>query len=196
MPCELVAEFVRPALRALPRAAASRLGPCEISLQASLPEDAASRWIETQNALRVDVATDRVDPHDAAMELLTCIGQALWSVMARFERAAWLELLRREIDAAISGEIDERALEQKRNLFSNRAAASSGAALDAYAAESFAGTFAEYVHAMWHDVTVRSGPEHLPPENLQRRLALMERWFPPNRGYRVFPRRPGRAGLC
>ena len=31
------------------------------------------------------------------------------------------------------------------------------------------------------DVTLRSGPEHLPAEWLRRRLELFERWFPPNR---------------
>jgi hypothetical protein len=195
MPGELVSEFVRPALRALPRTAASRFGPCEISLPPALPEDAASRWIEAEKALRIEVAVAGVDPHDVAMELLTCVGQALWIVTAPFERGAWLKLLRAEIDAGVSGEIDERSLEQKRQLFSSRAAAASGAALAAYAAESFAGTFAEYVHAMWHDVSVRSGPEHLPAENLRRRLELMARWFPPNRGYRVFPRRHRRGGL-
>ena len=192
---ELVAPFVRPALRAVPRAAALRLGQCVVSLPKTLPEDAASRWMVTGDSLRIEVAVEDADPHDAALELLRCIGQALWAVTAAVERTGWLRLLQREIDAGVSGEIDEEALAGKRKLFATHAAAGSAPLLAAYAAESFAGTFAEYAHAMWHDVTVRTGPEHLPAENLRRRLELMARWFPPNRGYRVFPRRHRRGGL-
>jgi hypothetical protein len=192
---ELVAPFVRPALRAVPRAAALRLGRCVVSLPKTLPEQAASRWMMTEDSLRIEVAVENAEPHDAALELLRCIGQALWAVTAAAERTGWLRLLQREIDAGVSGEIDEEALAGKRKLFATHAAAGSAPLLAAYAAESFAGTFAEYAHAMWHDVTVRTGPEHLPAEDLRRRLELMARWFPPNPGYRVFPRRQGRREL-
>jgi hypothetical protein len=46
---------------------------------------------------------------------------------------------------------------------------------------------AEYVRRLWHEVTVRTGPDYLPAAPLRRRLELMARWFPPNRGYRLFP---------
>ena len=192
---EMVAQFIRPALRAVPRAAALRVGPCAVSLPKMLPEDAASQWMLRGELLRIEVAVEDVDPHDVALELLRCLGQALWEVTAGVERRGWLKLLQGEIEAGVPGEIDEEALAEKRKLFATQAAAGSAQLLAGYAAESFAGTFAEYAHAMWHDVTVRSGPEHLPPEPVRRRLELMARWFPPNAGYRVFPRRPARRGL-
>jgi len=51
---------------------------------------------------------------------------------------------------------------------------------------SFAGTAAEYIHGLWHDVQIRIGPDHLPVAQLRRRMNLMAKLFPPNPGYRVF----------
>jgi hypothetical protein len=59
--------------------------------------------------------------------------------------------------------------------------------LESYGFASFAGTAAEYVHCLWHEVTVRQGPDHLPPQWLRRRLELLAGWFPPDPGYRLFP---------
>jgi hypothetical protein len=49
--------------------------------------------------------------------------------------------------------------------------------LQRYAGVSFASTAAEYIHCMWHDVTVRTGLEHLPAEWLRDRLEFMARFF-------------------
>ena len=166
-----------------------------VSLATVLAQDAASRWTATKETLRIEVAVESVDAHDAALELLRCIGQALWAVTERMERTGWLRLLQKEIEDGVSGEIDEDALREKRKLFATRAAAGSSTLLAEYAAESFAGIFAEYAHAMWHDVAARSGAGHLPAEDLRRRLEWMARQFPRNRGYRIFARAPGRARL-
>src|ERR1035437_4974519 len=45
-----------------------------------------------------------------------------------------------------------------------------------------------------HEVTVRTGPDYLPVAPLRRRLELLARWFPPNRGYRQTPAVPRRSG--
>ena len=47
-------------------------------------------------------------------------------------------------------------------------------------------TVAEYMHGLWHDVQIRVGPEHLPLQQLRRRMILMSNLFPPNPGYAVF----------
>jgi len=47
-------------------------------------------------------------------------------------------------------------------------------------------TAAEYIHGLWHDVQIRVGADHLPVEQLRRRMNLMAELFPPNPGYRVF----------
>jgi hypothetical protein len=85
-------------------------------------------------------------------------------------------------EAGVTGEIDEDGLQAKRELLSSRVAARSMRCLQRYAGVSFASTAAEYIHCMWHDVTVRSGLEHLPAEWLRERLEFMVRCFPPDRG--------------
>lgn len=183
-------EFVRPAVRAVPPGMARRLGGCRILLARELPDpEAASTWRENQGRLEVCAATGVTPPHDIAIELLTCLGQALWERLNDAEARAWWRLLDREIRLGTGGEIDEQALAEKRALLDGPAAARNRRKLARYGRAAFAGTAAEYVHSLWHDVSVRSGPGFLPPDTLRARLDLLARWFPPGRGYRLFPKR-------
>jgi len=182
-----ILEFIAPALDAVPEGLASRLGPCRILLLPHLADpEATSQWTATGTGLEVEVAVSGAEPHDLALEALLCLGQALWESTTREERAAWLKLLDAEMRENVAGEIDEEAMEEKRRLLGSRTLARSPRRLLRYAGVAFASTLAEYIHALWHDVTVRSGPEHLPAECLRRRLELFERWFPPRTGRRLF----------
>jgi hypothetical protein len=154
----------------------------------------ASRWTTANGGLEVSVTTAGIEEHDVAMELLLCLGQGLWERLADRELRAYWMLLCDEISMGIEGEIDEQALDEKRSLFESRSHAKSGQRLTRYGRSSFAGTAAEYVHCLWHEVTVRTGPDYLPVVPLRRRLELMARWFPPNRGYRLFPAALRRVG--
>ncbi len=147
----------------------------------------ASRWTITDGGLEVSVTTAGIEEHDVAMELLLCLGQGLWERLADGELRAYWMLLCDEISTGIEGEIDEQALEEKRSLFESRSHANNVKGLARYGLASFAGTAAEYVHCLWHEVTVRTGPDYLPVAPLRRRLELMAQWFPPNRVYRLFP---------
>jgi hypothetical protein len=181
-------EFIRPAVRAIPRRLADSLKPCSISFPADLDGGrSASRWEDAGEELRIAVAARGVTPHDAALELLTCVGQALWESSGRARREEWLRLVGGEIERGVEGEIDESALREKRRLLAGRTPARSAARLAAYAAASFAGTVAEYVHAQWHDVHLRKGARHLPASEVLRRFTVLRNWFPPNPGYRLFP---------
>ena len=181
----LVREFIRPAVRAVPASMARRLGHCQISLEFADPT-VASQWTETEGGLEVSVITAENESHDIAMELLLCLGQALWEKLSDGEiREYWL-VLDQEIRAGISGEIDEQALEEKRSLLASRIHARSRRQLERYGQAAFAGTAAEYVHCLWHEVTARTGPDYLPAPQLRRRLELLASWFPPDRGYRLF----------
>jgi hypothetical protein len=183
----LVREFVRPAVRVVPSSMAQRLGNCRISLLAEAEAGVTSRWTTTSRGLEVSVATSGFEEHDVVMELLLCLGQALWERLSDAELHAYWMLLWDEISVGIEGEIDEQALEEKRSLFESRSHASDSGRIAGYGRASFAGTAAEYVHCLWHDVTVRSGPDYLPATPLRRRLKLMVRWFPPDRGHHLFP---------
>jgi hypothetical protein len=187
---EIIRDYIRPAMRAAPRSLAARLKSCHISLPARLTNAAlASQWVQTGDGLEIEVASEGIDGHDLAMELLVCLGQALWETALPSERRTYLKLLTSEIDAAVSGEIDEDSLREKKAMFASRDAARSRTRLERYARASFAGTVAEYIHCLWHDVSVRTGRDHLPAIWLRRRLELLASWFPPDRGHRLFPRR-------
>jgi hypothetical protein len=190
----LVREFIRPAVRAVPSSVARGLGSCRISLPAEVAADVASQWTITNDGLEVSVTTAGFEEHDVAMELLLCLGQGLWERLSDGELRAYWMLLCDEISMGIEGEIDEQALKEKRSLLKSRSHANSVKRLRRYGCASFAGTVAEYMHCLWHEVTIRTGPDYLPVRPLRRRLELMARWFPPNRGYRLFPVSQRRAG--
>ena len=170
-------ETIREAVASVPATLARRLGAVQFDLRAS-EEEVASRWRWGKTGVEVEINANETSPHDCALELLTCLGQALWNSASAEERRVWLKLLREEIEAGVEGEIDERALREKRAMLSSRVLAASPRRMDRYAEASFAGTTAEYVHSLWHEVTVQAGPDYLPLPWLRRRFGLFSRWFP------------------
>jgi hypothetical protein len=185
----LIGDFVRPAMRAVPDQMADRIGFCHISLLMDLEggPDVDSQWTRSESELKISLAVRDRNPHDVAMELLSCLGQALWEVLVPAQAKEYWLLLDSEFLAGISGEIDEDALREKRALVASRLSAASSRRLERYGRASFAGTAAEYIHSLWHDVEVVSGPEHLPQPQLRRRLDLLAKWFPPNQGQSLYP---------
>jgi len=172
----------------IPSEMARQIGTCHMSLVADLGDpDLVSQWTAAPDGVEICVATEGREAHDIAMELLVCLGQALWEKLTPDQLNAYWQLLDAEFQAAVTGEIDDEALAKKRMLLRNRFSARSRGRLQRYGRASFAGTAAEYVHCLWHDVNVVSGVEHLPVLQLQRRLELLARWFPPNAGYRLYP---------
>lgn len=186
-------EFLRPAVHAVPASLASRLGRCRFVLVPAFDDPGrTSQWTGAGGVLEIQAAAAD-EGHDVALEILTCLGQALWERLTETEARAWWRLLDAEIRANVTGEIDERALDAKRLLLEDLAHARDPRCLEQYGLASFAATAAEYVHSLWHDVHIRTGEEFLPAPQLRRRLELLERWFPPDRGYALFPpRRPVR----
>jgi len=92
------------------------------------------------------------------MELLVCVGQALWEELCEAERRAWWRLLDEEINSDFKGEIDEQALRAKSALLRGPVSARSSRRLERYGQAAFAGTVAQYIHSLWHDVQVRKAP--------------------------------------
>ena len=185
----LISSSIRPAVRSVPPRMARQLGPCRVSIVDELGSPAvASQWTSTDQELLISLAASGGDEHDIALELLLCLGQALWDKLSPAQSKAYWLLVDEEISAGIPGEIDEDALKQKKLLLSGRSSAASRRRLERYGMASFAGTVAEYIHSLWHDVTIRSGPDFLPAPQLRRRLEMLSRWYPPARGRRLFPR--------
>ena len=185
----LISDFIRPAVHSVPPRMARQLGRRRVSVVEDLGRPSvASRWTATGLGLEISLATAGREDHDIALELLLCLGQALWEKLSYSQRNSYWLLLDDEIAAGTPGEIDENALKQKRLLWANRNSAGSSRRLERYGCASFAGTAAEYVHCLWHDVTVRTGPTFLPARQLRRRLELLARWYPAGQGHRLFPR--------
>ena len=190
----LLREFVRPAVRAIPSSMARQIGECTVSLATELGgPDITSQLVETSRQIEICVASGNREAHDIAIELLLCVGQALWVKLPPGQRRAYWKLLDTELRAGVDGEIDADALEQKQILLNNRFSARSRRRLLRYGAASFAATAAEYIHCLWHDVSLRQGPEHLVAPCVRRRLELLACWYPPDRSYRLFPRSRGKA---
>lgn len=184
----LIRDFMRPAVRSVPSRMARQIGFSRISLVADLGgPQVASQWIASGQELTISISISGCEAHDVAMELLLCLGQALWQKLHPGQLKAYWLLLDAEFLAGIGGEIDEDALREKRALLGGRFSATSRRRLERYGCASFAGTAAEYVHSLWHAVEIVSGPEHLPAKQLRRRLELLQAWFPPDRGHKLYP---------
>src|SRR5260370_4670087 len=122
----LISDFIRPAVHAVPPGMARQLGRCEVSLVEHLGSPSiASRWTLTDTGMEVSLAMVAGDGHDIALELLVCVGQALWEKLSQSQRKAYWLLLDDEISAGVPGEIDEEALKQKNLLLSRRSTATS-----------------------------------------------------------------------
>ena len=185
----LISRFIRPAVRSIPPAMARQLGFCRVSVVDDLGgPTVVSRWTASGRELEIEIAAAGREGHDVALELLLCVGQALWTKLTGGQQKAYWLLVDAELRAGTPGEIDEDALRQKKALLSGRFSATSRRRLECYGAASFAGTAAEYIHCLWHDVTIRAGPDFLPAPQLRRRLQLLSRWYPPAPGHQLFPR--------
>src|SRR5262249_2848357 len=158
---------------------ARRLGPRRIALLMQAEVGLSSQWTATTSALGGSVATRGFEEHDIAMELLGCLGQAIWEKLSGPGGGAYWTILGDRVKSGIEGEIDEQALAEKRSLLESPRGADSASHLESYGRSSFAGTAAEYVHCLWHVVSIRSGADYLPAEALRRRLELLARWLPP-----------------
>jgi hypothetical protein len=183
------AELLGGPAAAVPPALAARLGKVHVHLAPYLAccggrdyvarqepevESHSSLWRERRGKVHIFLATGGVDAHDLGFELLAVIGELAVSRLSDEEFSAYALLVEHELRAGVHGEIDEDA------------AAAKSEGRDDYVAVSLASTMAEYLHALWHDVEVREGPEHLPGRYIRRRFELLQQWFPPGPGAALF----------
>ncbi len=187
-PAEAEAVLRGPAA-AVPDSLAARLGALRIYAAAYLEcrgeqewvsaappagESHSSLWLERPEGLALLLSFRDADAHDTGFELLAALGELVVPRLTDEEFVRYAQLIERELREGVTGEIDEESLEARE------------AAQADYVMVSLASTLAEYMHALWHDVEVRQGPEHLAPQFLRRRLELLQEMFPPNPGYILF----------
>jgi hypothetical protein len=146
-------------------------------------------WHTTDDLTSLVLACREVDAHDTGFELLASIAELLRPRLSQAEMITFSEMLKMELQNGVTGEIDEDAFAAKQTLMKTR-----GFTANHYSSSDFAfyrdasmiSTLAEYLHGLWHDVQVRSGPEHLPVSHVFKRMKMLSQMFPPNPGYGVF----------
>ncbi|MGH9327396.1 MAG: hypothetical protein ACRD2B_12030 [Terriglobia bacterium] len=196
--------MVREPIHAVPASVAERLGKVRIHVVPyvgcfesgdavcfSKPEGEthSAVWVEVENRTHLFLACRELDAHDTGFELLASIAQLLQPKLTGAEDERYEQLLGGELAAEVGGEIDKEALSAKEAFLKHPSHfADRKEHFTAYRDASFASTMAEYMHGLWHDVQIRTGPEHLPVPQLRSRMALLAQMFPPNPGYRVFAR--------
>lgn len=197
--------MVREPARAVPAVLAERLGKVRVlivpyigcfdagdSVCQAKPagETHTAVWSEEQGRLNLVLAGRELDAHDTGFELLASIAQMVLPKLTGDEMSGYAALIESELTAGAGGEIDKESLNAKTAYLKQRVNGGPRAAkrLSQYIDTSLAGTLAEYMHGLWHDVQIRVGPEHLPVEQLQKRMIWLARLFPPNPGYDLFAR--------
>lgn len=192
---------VREPTRAVPQAIARRLGKLRILLVpfvACFPtgdmvtfsnpegEKHSAVWLESDGRIDLILACRDLDPHDTGWELLASVADLLRARLTPEEEARYTALLQEELRKGIDGEMDEEACELKQPLLKRGRGVRSGPQFFKYRDISFTTTCAEYMHGLWHDVQIQTGPGHLPVPALRKRMTLLAQMFPPNPGYRLF----------
>jgi len=193
--------MVREPAQAVPASVAERIGPLRVLIVPYIAcaesgdvvctakpkgETHTAAWVETSERTNLLLASREVDAHDTGFEFLASIAELLRPRLTISEMAAYDELLDEELRHGVRGEIDEESLAAKQALLTIRPWRRSRLQFEPYRDVSLASTVAEYMHGLWHDVQIRVGPQHLPLQQLRRRMTLMSDLFPPNPGYAVF----------
>lgn len=148
-------------------------------------------WHTTGDLTSLVLACREVDAHDTGFELLASIGELLRPRLNQTEMISFTDMLKTELAEGIEGEIDEEAYSAKQALLKTRGFSPLHTAAPEFAAyrdASIISTLAEYLHGLWHDVQVRTGPEHLPVMDVYKRMKMVSFMFPPNPGYDLFSR--------
>ncbi len=143
-------------------------------------------WVEGEERTHLALPCRELDAHDTGFEFLASVAELLRPRLRDSEAEQYTRLLEEELRVGVTGEIDEEALAAKKSALAGRARRAGDEDFEAYRNTSFVSTAAEYMHGLWHDVQIRVGPEHLPVEQLRRRMKWLAELFPPNEGYGVF----------
>ncbi len=97
-------------------------------------------------------------------------------------------LLREELRARVHGEVDQQGWRLKELLMRRQTNLRRETKLfKEYARQAFIDTLTLYLHGICCDIDIEPGPRQLPSRYLRKRLVLLENFYPPPKGYAVFP---------
>ena len=102
--------------------------------------------------------------------------------------AGYSTLLRDELNAEVHGEVDESSWRLKQTLRRSKTGVRRETkAFQIYARQSFVDTLTLFLHGICCDIDVETGPRQLASRHMRKRLELLRGFYPPPKGYAVFP---------
>lgn len=102
--------------------------------------------------------------------------------------AGFSAMLRDEMNAEVHGEVDESSWRLKQTLRRSKTGVRRETkAFRIYARQSFIDTLTLFLHGICCDIDVETGPRQLASRHMRKRLELLRGFYPPPKGYAVFP---------
>ena len=97
-------------------------------------------------------------------------------------------MLRDELNAEVHGEVDEASWRLKQTLRRSKTGVRrESKAFQLYTRQSFVDTLTLFLHGICCDIDVETGPRQLASRHMRKRLEMMRSFYPPPKGYAVFP---------
>jgi hypothetical protein len=103
-------------------------------------------------------------------------------------RKKYFDLLWEEMRAGAHGEVDEESWRLKQSMPTEQLVVRRATKnFLRYAQQSFVDTLTLYLHGICCDIDLEAGPRQLASRWVRKRLELLQVFFPPPKGYAVFP---------
>jgi hypothetical protein len=150
-----------------------------------LPEEAQSHRILGKDLLTLFFAVKEEEiseHHYSFYNELACVVGRSWPGEVR---DAFLTVVRSELAAKVSGEVDEKSWALKQALLRHSGAREK--AFKEYGRQAFEDTLTLYLHGICCDIDVETGPRQMPSRYVRKRLEALHALFPPPPGHAVFP---------
>ena len=97
-------------------------------------------------------------------------------------------LLRDELNSEVHGEVDENSWRLKQTLRRSKTGVRRETkAFQMYVRQSFTDTLTLFLHGICCDIDIETGPRQLASRHMRKRLELFRGFYPPPKGYAVFP---------
>lgn len=185
LPAAIRKQLPRVAVMLVPYLESGKNGVRVSEVRAALPDEARSHLISGKDSVTLlfAVKDEEVSEYHYSFynELAGLVARG-WSDEVR---DAFLTVVRGELAAKVSGEIDEKSWTLKQALL--RRSGAREKALKEYGRQAFEDTLTLYLHGICCDIDVETGPRQMPGRFVRKRLEALHALFPPPTGHAVFP---------
>jgi hypothetical protein len=128
----------------------------------------------------VDLAEYHYWFYNALASLTASLGSPAFSEFSR--------LVESELRGEVHGEVDDRSWTLKQEIVrAPKLVLKSSKRFGEYAKQAFQDTLTLFLHGICCDIDVETGPRQMSSRHLRKRLELLQKHFPPPKGYSVLP---------